>query len=265
MIKLIVSDIDGTLLKNHTDGISQDFFNIFKKFKEKGVAFAAASGRMHSSLSWLFNKINNDMYFISSNGATIRFKNEYILRNFIPFNLVRDISEKIQKENKFELLIATEEISYILCKDDFLENLIHKQSGNRAHVQRINSVSDVKDRDIVKLSMFDRNGIKDSNFSDILSFSKGELKGALSSEFCFDLMNSNVNKGNAIEVLSKKLNINSDEVVVFGDNFNDIEMLSMFKNSYAMETAENKVKSSAKFICNRVEDTLEEIYNKYFS
>ena len=78
-------------------------------------------------------------------------------------------------------------------------------------------------------------------------------------------MNLDTHKGNAIRLLQKVINVSSDETVAFGDNFNDIEMLSDAKYSYAMEDAHEDVKKVANYTCKDVIETLKEIYNKFFS
>ena len=48
MIKLIASDIDGTLLPEGTDRINPEIYEVIRKLKEKDILFAAASGRHFS-------------------------------------------------------------------------------------------------------------------------------------------------------------------------------------------------------------------------
>ena len=57
MIKLVASDIDGTLLPEGTDKINPEIFEVILKLKEKGILFAAASGRHYCSISRLFEPV----------------------------------------------------------------------------------------------------------------------------------------------------------------------------------------------------------------
>ena len=65
MIKLIASDIDGTLLPEGTHRLNPEIFQVIQKLKEKGVLFAAASGRHYISMSRLFEPVKNDIIFIT--------------------------------------------------------------------------------------------------------------------------------------------------------------------------------------------------------
>ena len=60
-------------------------------------------------------------------------------------------------------------------------------------------------------------------------------------------MNRNINKGKALEIIQKKLNILPSETMAFGDYMNDAEMLRNSKFSFAMENAHPAVKNIAHF------------------
>ena len=84
MIKLIATDIDGTLLKEGTDQINPEMYEVIVKLKQQGVIFAAASVRTYSSLRRLFDPVANDMIFIAENGANVICRNyqmDYTLLN----------------------------------------------------------------------------------------------------------------------------------------------------------------------------------------
>lgn len=53
MIKLVVSDVDGTLVKDGTLEINPEYMDVIKKLRKKGVYFAVCSGRQYSSESQL--------------------------------------------------------------------------------------------------------------------------------------------------------------------------------------------------------------------
>ena len=70
MIKIIATDMDGTLL-NSKGEISEEFFEIFPKIIEKNIIFAAASGRQYYNLLKKFNKVKDKMMFIAENGIQL--------------------------------------------------------------------------------------------------------------------------------------------------------------------------------------------------
>ena len=71
MIKLIVSDIDGTLTKDGGNKLNPELFSVIMKLKEKGIHFAAVSGRQAASLETLFEPIRDQIFYVGDNGAYV--------------------------------------------------------------------------------------------------------------------------------------------------------------------------------------------------
>ena len=72
MIKLIASDIDGTLVKESELNLNPEYYQVILKLKEKGVTFVANSGRQFSSVNKLFKPIEKDIYYITDGGGYVR-------------------------------------------------------------------------------------------------------------------------------------------------------------------------------------------------
>ena len=69
MIKLIASDIDGTLVTDGTNKVNPEIFEVVLKLKEKGIQFAAASGRHWVSIERLIEPEKERIVYLSDNGA----------------------------------------------------------------------------------------------------------------------------------------------------------------------------------------------------
>lgn len=82
MIKLVVSDIDGTLLKKGEEFISDGIKNIINNIKDKGITFAIASGRQYNELN-LITKGMRDIYYICSDGGCVIYNEEVIYKKEI--------------------------------------------------------------------------------------------------------------------------------------------------------------------------------------
>ena len=83
MIKLIASDMDGTLLDDEKN-LPPNFYNVIDKLFEKKIRFAVASGRSFAALKPLFNKYLDDLTFICDNGAYIYDKGKLAYVSVIP-------------------------------------------------------------------------------------------------------------------------------------------------------------------------------------
>ena len=96
MIKLIITDMDGTLLNNH-DEIDPEFWDIEKKLSEKGVIFSVASGRPYYNLIKKFEKIKDNLLFICENGSLAIYKGKELFSNPINIENIKMINEICNK------------------------------------------------------------------------------------------------------------------------------------------------------------------------
>ena len=80
MIKLVASDIDGTLLLNGSRNLSERIVEQIKKLKQQGVLFVASSGRQIPNLKRLFAPVADDIAYIAENGAIIEYNGKIIFK-----------------------------------------------------------------------------------------------------------------------------------------------------------------------------------------
>lgn len=69
MIRLIVSDIDGTLTEDGGSRLDPELYEVILKLKSQGIYFAAASGRHSASIEYIFDPIKDKIFYIGDNGA----------------------------------------------------------------------------------------------------------------------------------------------------------------------------------------------------
>ena len=261
MIKLINCDIDGTLLQGYADQIELELFELIEKFYEKGVLFFATSGRQLYNLQKIFAPVKDKIGYIAENGALVVYNNEVLYKSAIDVNLALELAQKILDRENTELFICGENTTYIMPKCKDFDELVGNEIQN--HITIIKSFDEI-DQDILKISLFYKKGI-DNELIEYFSKDYGDkFQHTTSGHTWYDFMNINTHKGNAIKLLQEVIKVNSDETVAFGDNFNDIEMLSDAKYSYAMENAHEEVKKVANYTCKNVIETLKELYNKFF-
>jgi hypothetical protein len=80
-IKLVVSDMDGTLLNSNYE-VSNQFFQIFKQLQQKNILFCVASGRQHNSIVERLAKIKEDIYVIAENGGVAKKGKKFYFLTF---------------------------------------------------------------------------------------------------------------------------------------------------------------------------------------
>lgn len=254
MIKLIASDLDGTILLQGAQSVDHSLFETIHKLTEKGIIFAPASGRQYNSLKMLFEPIEKDLMYITENGALVMYKDEVVFKKPMNRKLAMDIIEDIYEHSNCEVLASGLNTAYIKPKE---KEYLHRMTSVVKYKTAIVDSFDDIEEDILKVSVCDISGIKNSREYFTKKWSDKVLT-AISGELYLDFTAIGVNKGTAIKNIQDKFGITPYECMAFGDNYNDIEMLDNVGHSYAMERAVDDIKKHAKYTTGLVEKTLKE-------
>lgn len=243
MIKLIATDMDGTLLNEH-GCLSHEIFDIIKKLKEKNILFATASGRQYYTLEKNFSKVKDDVIYIAENGCYVVNKGAEVSSNYIDKELVKDLIKTARTVSDSEIVLCGKKAAYIEKNRIEFVAEVEKYYHRYEVVDDLNSVED----NILKFTIWDPKG-SDANSNRVFSPLFGDkLHVVVSGTVWLDIINKDINKGVAIRQLQKKYDIKPEETMVFGDYFNDIDMLKAAYHSYAMANAPVEVKKHARFI-----------------
>ncbi len=242
MIKLIVSDMDGTLLNDEKE-LSPKFQQVYTKLQEKGIKFVVASGRPSYSLVPQFNFFNHNILFICDNGAFINMDEEPIVVKPLDMSFVHSIIKDARATEGVYITVCGMHTSYIeKSQKEFLPEASKYYKG-------LEVVDDLLELDetILKIALFDSKTWKNNSWEIWQKYNE-HLAIAPSSDQWIDIMPIEVNKGMALKIVQEKLGVSNDETMAFGDYLNDLEMLKMAKYSYAMENAHPDIKNIASFV-----------------
>ena len=111
----------------------------------------------------------------------------------------------------------------------------------------------------MKLAVYEKNGIQEESIRYWQDRFSGRCTVVTSGFAWVDFIPLGTNKAKGLEVYQKRLGIRPEECVVFGDEYNDMEMLKATPYSFAMEHAKPGVKKAASYTAKRVETVLEEL------
>ena len=288
MYKLIAIDLDGTLLNSYGE-ISEKNKEAINNAKQKGIEVIIASGRHKLSVKSFASQIGSENYSICGNGAILYdMANDKILYNkFISKKKILEII-KICEENNIYYNVYTE--TEILTRTIQYSALFYKQENERKNSKyqtNIKVVDDVykyvkedKNNNYIKVTIYDDNiqifnqilkklrKIWGIDVLDVGHMSRKMVK--IDNEdveikyYYTEITKKNVNKWNAIKVLIKKLGIKPSEVVAFGDNVNDKEMLEKAGLGVVMENSADYIKKYAdKVTTENNSDGVAEAIEKY--
>lgn len=243
MIKLIVSDMDGTLL-NDEKKIDKDIYKLLPKLQEKGIRFVVASGRQYPSLKKHFHEHIKDVVVIAENGAFVVDDGKELVVEPMAQKEVEHCLDTIFSMEGVEPLLCAKYCSYTRSPEllEFLSSpLFHYE------MRLAEDLFHVED-DIIKVSMISHEGQSaESCYKKLRPLLDDSLNLVISGDACLDTGLNGVTKGTAVSALQKMWGVTPEETIVFGDQYNDVEMFKKAYYSYAMQGAADGVKKFARF------------------
>lgn len=238
MIKLVVSDVDGTLLRSGECELPKETLEVIRALKEKGVLFAAASGRPYVDLKHLFAEVADDIAFIASDGAFISYKSQVIAKFPIEKETGFDLMREIYMETEAEVALYGAYMSYIIPKKESFASYF--RSTVRGHMQTVSCMRGVEE-EYLKIGIYHEADVE-KHAGAIASYWNNRLHRVYSSKNWLEYTAAGVHKGTGLDKLLKTFDIAPEEVLAFGDNQNDAEMLALAGCSYAMSQAPEEIK-----------------------
>ena len=241
-IKLIVSDVDNTLVKESTMALNPEYLEVFKKLIDKGYKIGIASGRQYIALRAMFDSIKDGTFFLSENGCQVILDDKPLFQKFIDKNLVYDIIEQSRINDLGIAVATTPKGSYLEVDDQVAFKKIEKGLKNSCHI--IDDLHTIEN-ECLKIAF-----LCNERLEERLKFCeeryKDKLTVSISGYVWYDLTNMKGNKGEAVRFVKNYLNIDKSETCVFGDNFNDIPMLDEAEYSFVSELSNDEVKKHGK-------------------
>ena len=250
MIKLICSDMDGTLLDEDSK-VPPETFDLIRALKEKGVNFVVTSGRRYDTLCEFFEPVIEDMDFVASNGCQVYVQGQMIDREIYSHKAVMKLERVVQMFDCLHLMVNDRTRSYLLDDLDKFERALDKDLRNEVRV----NVVPGPEVNILKGSIYcddadylmDMAYALDRELGDSFRFAPSDVRW-------IDVMPRYVSKATGIQQVMDHYGIVPDEVMAFGDSMNDYEILRLVGHPVAMENARYAVKQISERIIGSNKD-----------
>jgi len=241
-VRMIVTDMDGTLLNSQHE-VSDRFYEIFRKLHARGITFVAASGRQYESMvEKLGSELLDKVIIVAENGAYARFREREFLLKPLQADWVGQILDSVKGVEGTNPVLCSKDQAYVTGNDPRFMALLKEYYSDFHVVPDLNRVEDL----ILKVAIHNFEDSETLTYPLVSRF-EGPLKVKISGKFWVDLSDPEANKGAAISYLMREYQVEPDQLMVFGDYNNDLEMLALTPYSYAMENAHPNVKAVAKF------------------
>ena len=258
MIKLIVSDLDGTLL-DHSKKVSPREMKALAKVKDAGIQLCLASGRTHVELQKVMTEIGHQGYSLSQNGAFIHWNDGTLLQSklFEP-ELAHQVYQLLHGFRLVKLICSIDGnyIASVSPASDKIESRMFEPFIVREDAEHLLR----SELPASKFSLFGKletllqvKTLMEDTLSD-------QLEMFISDTDCLDIMPRHVSKGSSLLVLLEKLGLQPDEVACVGDSFNDVSMFGVTPHSFAMKGAHPDVKRKASYHVESVAEAIGQVF-----
>ena len=257
LIKVIASDMDGTLLNSQHD-ITEENVKAILKAKELGAHFIVATGRMYDGVKPFMDKHGIKCEYILMNGAEFRDENGELIESIsMDKRKIKDIVELYTGDGSYTTNTKEEALKEMVYR---VQNFEKVQDYDKAleiakeheHFKTLKYIDDIDK--FIESSIEIRKIITFSNDEEIIKKTKVELNDigglAVLSSFItnIEITDERAQKGYILKKVTEKMGIKNEEVIAFGDSFNDYSLFTEFEKAYAMENAIPEIKEIAKNI-----------------
>ena len=270
MIKLIASDMDGTLL-NHNHKIPKENVELINYAKNQGIEFVVATGRAYYEALPALNEENINCDVISFNGGIVYDKNGNIISitPMLPKDLYYtieilksfDISYQLYTKNTiYTTSIETDINAYIdlIRSNGYEPDVEHLRAeaqqkldvGYITEVENIELYLNEKENPSIKIIAISNDISKLKNAAKLLS-ENTSISVTSSGANNIEIMHKNATKGEALKEIAKIYGINLENAVAIGDNLNDQAMLDIVGYSVAMKNGNTILKEQAKYVTEK--------------
>ncbi|MGX7244131.1 Cof-type HAD-IIB family hydrolase [Enterococcus quebecensis] len=268
MIKLIASDMDGTLLDSKMS-ISKDNASAIREAERLGVEFMVATGRAYTEAKPALEEAGIECAMITLNGAKVFDKEgNSLFTAGIEKTIATEILDILETHNIY-FEVSTNKGIYSEKQEKRIENFASHIATTMPHltykvaiamasahlalldityIEDMRALIKQEDIEVLKIIGFSMDGPKVLAPASTHIRQLADLAITSSAQNNIEINHKNAQKGIAVAHVAKNRGISKEEVMTIGDNFNDVSMLQWAEVSFAMGNAELEVKDHAKYV-----------------
>ncbi|WKK67413.1 HAD family hydrolase [Lutimonas zeaxanthinifaciens] len=241
-VKLVVSDMDGTLLNSKSE-VSLEFFKLFDALQAHKVHFVAASGRQYTSIHEKLSQISEQITIVAENGGYIRQGNKELGSIHLTADRVKDLLPVLKASEGLYYVVCGKNSAYIDQNEPRFTTIL-KEYYTRYTV--VEDLTNLPDDQVFKVAVYHFES-SERYIYPVVKHLEDSYQIKISGSNWVDISDPGANKGRAVKLLQDTMGVSKEETMVFGDFNNDLEMIDQAFFSYAMENAHDNVKKAAKF------------------
>lgn len=250
---MIATDMDGTLLDGQGQLDLPRLATILEELEKRDIRFVVATGNEILRMRLLLGDLVERMTLVVANGSRIFEKNQLSMSSFWEPGLIRDaLAYFAGRERELQLVVTSERGGFVQEGTEFplIEKVMTKEMAQLFY-KRMNFVASLQDYPfdkVLKMSMMVEEAAAAEHARLLNQHFAGRLSAVASGYGAIDILQDGMHKAWGLQQLMDKWQIQSSEIMAFGDSENDIEMLELAGISYAMENGDERVKKVADYL-----------------
>ena len=249
-IKIIATDMDGTLLDPRGQLDLPRLEKILDQLDQRDIRFVIATGNEIHRMRELLGHLAERVVLVVANGARIFENNKLIQAQTWDDAMVGKALVHFKgRECRDQFVVTGMKGGFVKKGTVFtdLEKFMTPEMIEKFY-QRMNFVEEFQSDlfgGVLKMSMVVGKERSSSVLQEINDLFDGHVRAVSSGYGCIDILQAGVHKAWGLEKLLKRWNLQSEQIMAFGDSENDVEMLELAGIAYAMENADDEAKAVA--------------------
>jgi len=246
MIKLVLSDMDNTLLPWGQKTVSPRAMEGIREMQEEGIVFAPASGRAFSELVKFFDNDTSILRSaITANGLVVHLNGEEISRSVIDRASFMALDEALEPYADEAAAVMYDERGHAYIRREGPGKIEIFKSAFPGGVSYVTAWPDIE---FTKIGVgLDTDAKRRDEIIDAIDPTIPGLDFVKPLPNWVDVVPHGVNKATAIQKLTGQMGITTDEVCAFGDGENDVEMLQSVGYPVVVANGSPKAKAAARY------------------
>lgn len=248
MIKLVATDIDGTILK-HNFEFNQEVKDCIKKLTDNGIKVVLVTGRMHKAANYIAQELELETPIVSYQGGLIKHENKILYEKNLDPKCAKEIIHWAKKNNIHLNLYMNDKL-YVEKDDPIIRRYTGEQRLNgfvvgafeELRLKRINKILAINFEDENKVTMW----------KDYLATKYEDLHVVKSTPYFCEICHWHAKKSDAVNFLKDYWKLEREEIMTIGDQNNDLELLAAGGIKVAMGNATEELKNIADYVTDTV-------------
>ena len=250
MIKLVATDIDGTMLKSDFT-FNPEVIECVKTLTQRGIKIALITGRMNESTIPLYNQLGLvDMPIGSYQGALVKINDTVLYERCLDSEIAREVINWAKAE-KIHINLYMDDVLYSEIDDDTIKRYTNERNVKFA----CRNFDELELKNVNKILLIDfKNPDRITFAKDFLVEKYPDLHICKSMDYFCEVCNPEASKGDAVRFLMNYYGLKQDEVLCIGDHNNDIALLEAGGIKVAMGNGTKEIKAVADYVTDTVSE-----------